>query len=126
MLELLRGETPNVAPRYHRPVAQTAFRPIEPGVVRSIEIPPELLADAAVQVELAVAPGTRIVDPQASFAGWLLLQGRPGEHADDLLPRALELASGAPPSADESDTAAMLVRARALLSSAPAAVGAPA
>lgn len=88
MLELLRGERPDIAPRYHRPVAQTAFRPAEPGVVRSVEIPAELLADAAVRLELAVAPGMRIVDPRASFAGWLLLQGRPGEQAGDLLSRA--------------------------------------
>src|SRR5581483_4126854 len=85
---MLRGDWPEITPRYQRPVAQTAFRPVQPGVVQSVEIPADLLADAAVYLELAVAPGARVVDPRASFAGWLLLQGRPGEQADDLLPRA--------------------------------------
>ncbi len=88
LLAMLAGSTPEFALQPPRPVVQTAIRATAPGLVRAVEVSPRLLDDPAVQVWVRAAPGLRIDDPAAHFVAWLLVEGRPGEHAGHLLPRA--------------------------------------
>ena len=88
ILQMLAGETPALHLEPPRPVVQAAIRATERGRVRTVEVPRRLLDDPMVQLWVAATPGTLIDDPAASFVAWLLIEGKPGEHAGHLLPRA--------------------------------------
>lgn len=104
MLAMLGGAMPEVRPLRQEPVAQTAIRAAEAGLVEAVEAPPDLIADANARIDVQVAPGMVIAEPEAHYIGWLLLRGAPGEGAEHLLRRAADAAHrvrvvyGAPPS----------------------------
>lgn len=88
LLQMLAGVTPELRPEPPRPVVQAAIRATERGRVRAVDVPRRLLDDPMVHLWVAATPGMQIDDPAASFVAWLLIEGKPGEHAGHLLPRA--------------------------------------
>jgi biotin carboxylase len=94
MLRLLAGDEVQMPAPLEQPVAQATMLAGASGRVLRIDVPDDLFADPDHILQLYLAPGRHIDTGSRQSLGWLVLRGREGEHADQLLPRATGYARG--------------------------------
>jgi biotin carboxylase len=94
MLRLLAGDEVQMPAPLEQPVAQATMLAGASGRVLRIDVPDDLFADPDHLLQLYLAPGRHIDAGSRQSLGWLVLRGREGEHADQLLPRATGYARG--------------------------------
>lgn len=88
MLRMLAGEEIRLPVPQQHPVVQAAMLAGVSGRVQRIEVPDDLFADPDDILHLYLAPGRRIDARGRQSLGWMVLRGRDGENAEQLLPRA--------------------------------------